>query len=596
MRTNWLAAASLGAILLSPPAIETPRAQGSASAAAMARVIVKYKSGTGLTKAQAATAGDRKPAQMRSLAGRVGVDLVAGAEVAERSHVVFATGIGSAALAARLAADSDVEYAVPDGRKHALSVPNDPFYASRPYDAASAPASGGPLAGQWYLKPPAATGTAGSAVSSVNAEQAWDITTGAASVVVAVLDTGVRFDHPDFKRVSAGGNLLEGYDFISADRSDVFLTANDGDGRDADASDPGDFVTAAEKAGVATFKDCDVVDSSWHGTQTLSLIGAQANNGVGMASVGRNVKVLPVRVIGKCGGFDSDIVAAMRWAAGLSVPGVPANANPARVINMSLGGVGACGQIYQDTINEVAAAGAVIVVSAGNDGTAVSSPANCSGVIAVAGLRTDGDKGGISSLGPEIAIAAPSANCPTGSPCTYPILAAYNAGKTTPAAEPPEGTYTGSFVVFLGTSFSAPLVSGAAALMLSVQPSLTPADIKARLQSSARPFPTSGSSITPNAPLCAAPTSTAQVNCYCTTTTCGAGMLDVHAAVLAAAAGAASTPPVTTASGDSGGGGGGGGGGALGVGWLSLLLVAVLALVSTPRRGRSLGAARTCRD
>ena len=107
-----------------------------------------------------------------------------------------------------LAADSDVEYAMPDGRKHALSVPADPFYASRPYDSASAPASGGPLSGQWYLKPPAATGTAGSAVSSVNAEQAWEITTGAASVVVAVLDTGVRFEHPDFRRVSAGGNLL----------------------------------------------------------------------------------------------------------------------------------------------------------------------------------------------------------------------------------------------------------------------------------------------------------------------------------------------------------------------------------------------------
>ncbi len=593
MRPNWLAAALLGAMLLSAPAIETPRAQGSASAAVMARVIVKYKADTAFMKAQTATTGDRKPAQMRSLAGRVGVDLVAGAEVGERSHVVFATGIDSAALAAKLAADSDVEYAVPDGRKHALSVPADPFYTSRPYDSGSAPASGGPLSGQWYLKPPAATGMAGSAVSSVNAEQAWDITTGAAGVVVAVLDTGVRFDHPDLKRVSAGGNLLDGYDFISADSANVFLTANDGDGRDADASDPGDFVTAAEKAGVATFKDCDVADSSWHGTQTLSLIGAQTNNGIGMASVGRNVTVLPVRVIGKCGGFDSDIVAAMRWAAGRPVSGVPANAHPARVINMSLGGVGACGPVYQDAVTEVVAAGAVVVVSAGNDDTAVSSPANCAGVIAVAGLRTDGDKGGISSLGAEIAIAAPSANCPTGSPCTYPILAAYNAGKTTPAAEPPEGSYTGSFVVFLGTSFSAPLVSGAAALMLSVQPSLTPADIKARLQSSARPFPTSGSSITPDPPLCVEPTSTAQVNCYCTTTTCGAGMLDVHAAVLAAAGAAASTPPVTTPSGDSGGGGGGGG--ALGVGWLLLLLVAVLALAATPRCARSLGAARTGR-
>ncbi len=155
-----------------------------------------------------------------------------------------------------------------------------------------------------------------------------------------------------------------------------------------------------------------VEDSSWHGTQTAGLIGALTNNGVGMASVGRTVRILPVRVLGKCGGFDADIIAGMRWAAGLSVPGVPANPNPARVINMSLGGAGVCTQAYVDAVNEINAAGVTIIASAGNStGHAVSSPANCPGVIAVAGLRHVGTKVGFSDLGPQISISAPGGNC-----------------------------------------------------------------------------------------------------------------------------------------------------------------------------------------
>ena len=141
-------------------------------------------------------------------------------------------------------------------------------------------------------------------------------------------------------RVANGGNLLPGYDMVS----DVD-TANDGDGRDADPSDPGDWVTQAEITQIGgPFEDCAdrPESSSWHGTQTSGLIGALTGNGIGMASVGRTVRVLPVRVLGKCGGFDSDIIAGMRWAVGLSVAGVPANPNPARVLNMSLGGPDSC--------------------------------------------------------------------------------------------------------------------------------------------------------------------------------------------------------------------------------------------------------------
>ena len=143
----------------------------------------------------------------------------------------------------------------------------------------------------------------------------------------------------------AGGNLLPGYDMIS----DI-AAANDGDGRDPDASDPGDWVTEAEisMAG-GPFHDARQAaeDSSWHGTQVAGLIAALTDNGIGMASVARSVRILPVRVLGKCGGFDSDIIAGMRWAAGLAVPGVPANANPAKVINLSLGSEGPCSAAYQ---------------------------------------------------------------------------------------------------------------------------------------------------------------------------------------------------------------------------------------------------------
>ena len=148
--------------------------------------------------------------------------------------------------------------------------------------------------------------------------------------------------------VAVGGNLLPGYDMIS----DV-PTANDGDGRDADATDPGDWLTQAEvtQSG-GPFEDCSdsAEDSSWHGTQTTGIIAALTGNGIGMASVGRNVRVLPVRVLGKCGGYDSDIIAGMRWAVGLPVAGVPANPNPARVLNMSLGGDGPCDAAYLSAI------------------------------------------------------------------------------------------------------------------------------------------------------------------------------------------------------------------------------------------------------
>jgi serine protease len=516
------AAAALVALLASPIAVQAPLAQ-VAAVPETGRVIVKYRADSSLARKHALTFTGKRILQTEALGSAVGIALQGGPEIAERAHVVVAKGLGSAALAARLAAHPDVEYAVVDQKRRAVAVPNDPFYATRAYDNATTPTAGGPLVGQWYLKPSSA-----SLPSAINAEGAWDVTTGSASIVVAVLDSGARLDHPDLQ----GGKVVAGYDFVAEDSAGVFASANDGDGRDADPSDPGDFVTSAEAAN-GVLKGCDVVPSSWHGTQTMSIVGAQTNNAVGMASVGWNVRVQPVRVLGKCGGYDSDIIAGMRWAAGLAVSGAPVNATPAKVINMSLGGTGACTTAYRDAVAEVNAAGAVVVASAGNSvGHAVGTPANCAGVIAVAGLRHVGTKVGFSDVGPEVALSAPGGNCvntASGSPCLYPILTATNAGTTTPVAG---GIYSDAFNASYGTSFSAPLVSGVAALMLSRQPTMTPAEVRATLVGTTRAFPTTGGE--PGDPVCQAPTGADQLQCYCTTSTCGSGMLDARSAVLAA--------------------------------------------------------------
>src|SRR2546430_7497047 len=393
-----------------------------------ARVIVKFKAGSSLLREQVLAATPHEIGRAQALGQRLGLAMIAGSVVSDRTQVVFASGMTSAELAQRLALETDVEYAVPDERRHHFVAPNDPLYAD-------GVGGNGPAVGQWYLR-----AAMGAVQSSINVEPAWGLTTGSATVVVAVLDTGVRFDHPDLLAVAAGGNLLSGYDMIS----DVAV-ANDGDGRDPDASDPGDWITAAEANNrTGPFYQCTTLDpstgryvaenSSWHGTQTAGLIAALTNNGIGMASVGRNVRVLPVRVLGKCGGFDSDIIAGMRWAAGMTVPGAPANPNRAQVINMSLGGEGACNAAYQDAVAAINAAGTVIVASAGNSaGHAVGVPANCAGVVAVAGLRPVGTKVGFSDLGPEIAISAPGGNCvniTAGAPGLSPLLPPSTSGAT----------------------------------------------------------------------------------------------------------------------------------------------------------------------
>jgi serine protease len=239
--------------------------------------------------------------------------------------------------------------------------------------------------------------------------------------------------------------------------------------------------------------------------------------------------LLPVRVLGKCGGYDSDIQAAMLWSAGLSSDPV-VNPHPAQVINLSLGSTGSCGPDYQSIMSQLVAARVTVVVAAGNEtGLAVNTPANCPGVIAVAGLRHAGTKVGYSSIGPEVAIAAPAGNCvntASGSPCLYSLLTTNNAGTNSPGAN----GYSDSYTITVGTSFAAPLVAGTAALMLSVDPTLTSAQVKTALQATARTFPTNGGTDAA-VQACKAPSNTEQLECYCTTKTCGVGMMDAGAAV-----------------------------------------------------------------
>jgi len=501
--------------------------------AQQARGIVQFRTGSPLLVTKATSEPDIRIERAKALAARNGRPLDAGAAVSPRAQVVRASGVSSQELADELARDSEVEFAVPDERRRALDVPNDPLYAH-------GLGASGPDVGQWYLHPPAAD-----IPSAIDAQSAWDISIGSPTIVVADIDTGVRFEHPDLLAVAAGGNLLPGYDMISD--ADV---ANDGDGRDPDASDPGDWVTQDDLSQPnGPFNNCQPSPSpsSWHGTKVSGILAALTNNGTGMASVGRTIRVLPVRALGKCGGFDSDIIAAMRWAAGFSVPGVPPNTTPARVINLSLGSAGPCTAAYQQVISDVMAAGVTVVAAAGNStGHAVGLPANCPGAVAVAGLRQAGDKVGFSDIGPEIAIAAPAGNCvntAAGTPCLYPIVTASDVGTTVPVSS----TYTDGLVnPSFGTSFATPLVAGTAALMLATRGTLMPAQIRQILQSTARPFPTTGGS--DGTPQCTAPQFDAsgnpvdQLECYCTTSVCGAGMLDSYASVLAAQSGLAVVP------------------------------------------------------
>jgi serine protease len=469
----------------------------TASQGSTQRLLVKLRS----TAASARSRAQPATNAIQALTIRVNLTLVESRQIAaglHAMHVVPVPGETIASTLARLRADADVEYAVPDQRRYPHALPNDPLYVSQWYEQNAQPAA-------------------------IDATTAWDTTTGRSDIVIADLDTGIRFDHPDLG-VVPGNRLLPGYNFISDP-----LIANDGGGRDADASDPGDWVTAADTAN-PTFAGCTVANSSWHGTRTAGILGAITNNSTGIAGITWQTMILPVRVLGKCGGQDSDILDAMRWAAGLQVVGIPNNPHPAQIINMSLGAVGACTAAQQTVIDEVVARGVLVVVSAGNDSGPVASPANCNGVAAVGGLGHTGTKVYFSNLGAEVALSAPAGDCVnTTGACLFSIDTTVNNGTTTPGTN----GYTDQLNPNLGTSFSAPMVSAIAALMTSVNSNLRAPQLIARLKEGAKAFPVSSDPTVPN---CHVPVSSSdlQAECNCTTRTCGAGMGNAPGAVTAA--------------------------------------------------------------
>ena len=458
-------------------------------------------------------------------------------------RVVF-DGARSAARVAHwsavLARRPEIDWAVPNERETALqaapdTTPDDPLF--------------GGLDGQWWLQP-----AGGSDADPIAArlrgvpgfQTAWARTTGDPQTVVAVLDTGIA-PHPDLD----AARLLPGYDLVSDwDPASATGYANDGDGRDADPTDPGDWVDAADRAlDPARYGACAAQASDWHGTAVTSYLAAATGNGAGVAAALWQGRVLPVRVAGKCGAEVVDIVDGMRWAAGLQVchtfaaageasqgcaEWAPVNPHPARVVNISFGASLPCNAAYQEAIDELHALGVLVVAAAGNGHGAPVRPASCRGVVAVGALNRDGFKATYSNFGPGVTIATVGGDDDENGWGPYladsGLLALSNDGATT-LGEP-------AFARRYGTSFAAPIATGVAALMLAADPGLGPDELIDGLRASARPHVTS-----PWLPACGP---AYPGRCACTTTTCGAGILDADQAVAwaqAHAAGTAWSPP-----------------------------------------------------
>ncbi len=321
----------------------------------------------------------------------------------------------------------------------------------------------------------------------IDAVSAWDITVGN-DMVIAVIDTGVR-PHPELYL-----RLLDGYNFISSPD-----TPQDGTGRAPDGNDLGDWSAPGD---CGSGRDGD--DSSWHGTHVAGIIAADSDNDEGIAGINWRARILPIKVLGSCGGTDVDILEGMQWAAGLPVPGVPSNLNPAKVINMSLGGKGACDEIYQAAIDAVIARGVFVAVAAGNESDDIEgySPAGCYGVSTVAATDPYGFLATYSNYSVYVDIAAPG-----GDQSRYGddwgIWSTANSGT--------KGPEFANYIAYNGTSQATPHVAGVASLMLAVNPTLTPAQIKSIMADTSSYF---------------APTS------ICSTTgECGAGIVNAYYAV-----------------------------------------------------------------
>nr|WP_225209925.1 S8 family peptidase [Xanthomonas bonasiae] len=463
--------------------VKQPAKAAPADAQTSSRIVVRYNTGSAAASDRSAKLSAVQSAVTRaSLGGSNGISRAAAASV--RAEYVRTLGVGADLIrlsgklskadvdkvVAEIAADPAVKYAQVDVKlqrtelpKATLEqpqlVPNDPLYAQY----------------QWHLS---------SATGGINSPAAWDVSKGD-GVVVAVLDTGILPNHPD-----VAVNLLQGYDFIS----DAETSRRPTDARVPGALDYGDWVENDNECYAGSLAE----DSSWHGSHVAGTVAEATNNGVGMAGVAPNATVLPVRVLGKCGGYLSDIADAITWASGGTVAGVPANANPAEVINMSLGGSGTCDTLYQDAINGAVARGTTVVVAAGNSaGNAANfRPASCANVIAVGATRITGGIAYYSNYGAAVDLSGPGGGGSVdGNPGGFVWQNGYT-GATTPTS----GNYT--YMGMGGTSMASPHVAAVAALVQSAviaagNAPLTPAALETLLKQTARPFPVSIPTSTP---------------------------------------------------------------------------------------------------